>query len=161
METLKVASCQFPVNADIAANARCIPRYLRRAANAGAHLLHTSEASLSGYAGVDFPSFEGFDWDLWLGPAAERPDLVERLSRAYRRGDIATSRHGEIAALLVKNAKELAAPWIQRTAATWDSFPVVERHASWLAGTRATREAALYLVEARGKALFERAEGSR
>ena len=30
----------------------------------GAHLLHTSEASLSGYAGVDFATFDDFDWDL-------------------------------------------------------------------------------------------------
>ncbi|MBX7184045.1 MAG: hypothetical protein K1Y01_02775 [Vicinamibacteria bacterium] len=98
---------------------------------------------------------------LEVAPAAERADVVEKLSRAYRRGDIATYRHGEIAALLVKNAKELAAPWVQHTAPSWDSFPVVERHAGWLADTGATREAASYLVEARGKALFERAEEIR
>ncbi|HQZ17182.1 MAG TPA: hypothetical protein PLD86_09950, partial [Vicinamibacteria bacterium] len=110
----------------------------------------------------DFPeSLDYWGVRLEVAPAAERPDLVERLSRAYRRGDIATYRHGEIAALLVKNAKELAAPWIQRTSPTWDSFPVVERHASWLAETGATREAASYLMEARGKALFERAEEIR
>jgi hypothetical protein len=92
---------------------------------------------------------------------AERPAIVERLSRAYRRGDIATQRHGEIVALLVRDARELAAPWIQKTASTWDSFSAVEKHASWLADVGQKREAALYLAEARGKALFERAEEIR
>lgn len=63
MERLRVASCQFPVTEDITGNAGYIRRYMRRAAEAGADLLHTSEACLSGYARVDFPSFEGYDWD--------------------------------------------------------------------------------------------------
>ncbi|MFH1571733.1 MAG: carbon-nitrogen hydrolase family protein [Gemmatimonadota bacterium] len=64
MEGLRVASCQFPVSADVRRNAAYVARYLERAASAGAHLLHTSEACLSGYAGIDFPSFDGYDWDL-------------------------------------------------------------------------------------------------
>ena len=64
MPDLRVASCQFPVTGDVTANARYIERYMRRAAAAGAHLLHTSETCLSGYAGSDFASFEGYDWDL-------------------------------------------------------------------------------------------------
>jgi len=36
MKMLRVASCQFPVTADIPANARYIRRYMRRAAEAGA-----------------------------------------------------------------------------------------------------------------------------
>ena len=60
--TLRVASCQFPVSDDIKKNARYIRRYLRRAADTGANLLHTSEACLSGYAGSDFPTFEKYDW---------------------------------------------------------------------------------------------------
>lgn len=76
MEKLRVASCQFPVGADIAANARYIRRYLRKAALAGAHLLHTSEACLSGYAGVDFASFEGFDWELLRKETARLRELA-------------------------------------------------------------------------------------
>lgn len=110
----------------------------------------------------DFPeSLDYFGPRLEVAPPAERAAIVERLSRAYRRGDIATYRHGEIAALLVREAKQLSAPWIQHTASMWDSFPVVERHATWLAETGQKREAALYLAEARGKALFERAEEIR
>ena len=110
----------------------------------------------------DFPeSLDYWGPRLEVAAPAERPEVVEKLSRAYRRGDIATNRHGEIAALLARDAKELSAPWIQRTASLWDSFAGVERHASWLAEAGQEREAALYLAEARGKALFERAEEIR
>ncbi len=61
---LRVATCQFPVSGNVAENARHIREFMRRAAKAGAHLLHTSEASLSGYAGIDLPSLDGYDWEL-------------------------------------------------------------------------------------------------
>jgi len=60
---LRVASCQFPVSADIARNARYVRSYMNKAKHAGAHLLHTSETCLSGYARHDFRAFEEFDWD--------------------------------------------------------------------------------------------------
>jgi predicted amidohydrolase len=41
--------------------ARQIRDFMRQAAKSGTYLLHTSEASLSGYAGVDLLSFEGYD----------------------------------------------------------------------------------------------------
>jgi predicted amidohydrolase len=63
MKKLRVASCQFPVTADIRANARYIRRYMKRAAEAGCGLLHTSEACLSGYGGSDVPSFRGYPWE--------------------------------------------------------------------------------------------------
>ena len=63
MQKLRVASCQFPVTEDIERNAEYIGRYMQKAATSGAHLLHTSEACLSGYAGSDFDSFGDFDWD--------------------------------------------------------------------------------------------------
>ena len=62
-ETLRVATCQFPVSGSPTENAKYIGDFMRQAADAGAHLLHTSEASLSGYAGIDFPSFEKYDWE--------------------------------------------------------------------------------------------------
>ena len=64
MSKLRVASCQFPVSDDIAKNARYIRRYMKRATEAKADFLHTSETCLSGYAGSDFASFDDFDWDL-------------------------------------------------------------------------------------------------
>ena len=63
MSKLRVASCQFPVSEDIGRNARYVRHYMKAAKEAQAHLLHTSEACLSGYAGADFVSFEGYDWE--------------------------------------------------------------------------------------------------
>jgi deaminated glutathione amidase len=63
-DKLRIASCQFPVSSTISENARYIRDFMQRASSTGAHLLHTSEASLSGYPGVDLASFSGFDWDL-------------------------------------------------------------------------------------------------
>lgn len=61
-DTLRVASCQFPVSENITKNAGYIQRYMKKAVDAGADLLHTSEACLSGYAGSDIPTFDSFDW---------------------------------------------------------------------------------------------------
>jgi predicted amidohydrolase len=41
---------------------RYISRQLREARNRGARVAHFPEASLSGYAGVDFASHQGFNW---------------------------------------------------------------------------------------------------
>ncbi len=79
MEKLRVASCQFPVGEDIRANARYIRHYLRKAADAGADLLHTSEACLSGYAGSDVASFEGYDWPLLRRETARLRALASEL----------------------------------------------------------------------------------
>ena len=62
-ETLRIATCQFPVSGTPAENGDYIRGFMEKAAGSGAHLLHTSEACLSGYAGIDFPSFEDFDWE--------------------------------------------------------------------------------------------------
>jgi len=61
---LSIATCQFPVEADIAHNRDWIVRQITEAAGRGARIAHFSEAALSGYAGVDFASFDGFDWEL-------------------------------------------------------------------------------------------------
>jgi predicted amidohydrolase len=62
-DKLRIASCQFPVSGSPAENAMYIRDFMHQAAQQGAHLLHTSEASLSGYPGCDIPSFEGYDWN--------------------------------------------------------------------------------------------------
>lgn len=68
MAVLTVATCQFPVSADIAANLRHVKRQMSLASQRGARVAHFPEGALSGYAGTDFESFEGFDWDQ-LGDA--------------------------------------------------------------------------------------------
>ena len=76
---LRIASCQFPVTEHITKNAAYIRRYMRKAAEAEAHVLHTSEVCLSGYAGTDFASFDGFDWDLLRKETARLRELAADL----------------------------------------------------------------------------------
>lgn len=64
MKSLRVATCQFPVEPDVQSNCRYITKQMRQAAEQGADIAHFSECALSGYAGVDFPSFKKYDWDL-------------------------------------------------------------------------------------------------
>jgi len=61
---LKVASCQFAVGGDIRANRARICAFMRKAKEADADIVHFSECALSGYAGTDFQTFDGYDWDL-------------------------------------------------------------------------------------------------
>ncbi len=59
---LVVAGCQFSVESDIAHNRDWVLRQVAEAAEGDARVVHFCEAALSGYAGCDFKSFEGFDW---------------------------------------------------------------------------------------------------
>ncbi len=61
---LTIATCQFPLSADIRANGAFIRRQMRTAARRGAEIVHFSEAALSGYAGAQFASFDGYPWDV-------------------------------------------------------------------------------------------------
>lgn len=63
MAVLPVATCQFAVGADIDANLRRIKRQMSVASARGARVAHFPEGALSGYAGTDFESFAGFDWE--------------------------------------------------------------------------------------------------
>ncbi|UCE85654.1 MAG: carbon-nitrogen hydrolase family protein [Deltaproteobacteria bacterium] len=60
---LSVATCQFPVSSDIRGNARHVLRQMEIAKQRGARVAHFCEAALSGYAGAEFESYAGFDWD--------------------------------------------------------------------------------------------------
>ena len=55
---LIIATCQFPVSADIQRNASYILRQMAKAKEKGADISHFPESSLSGYAGTDFKSFK-------------------------------------------------------------------------------------------------------
>ena len=61
---LKVATCQFAVGSSIRRNSRRICEFLRKASRAKADIVHFSECALSGYVGTDFPTFDGYDWEL-------------------------------------------------------------------------------------------------
>jgi len=60
---LRVATCQFPVGADVAANAEWIRKQMREAKRLEADIAHFPEVALSGYAGVDHKTLEEFDWE--------------------------------------------------------------------------------------------------
>ena len=61
---IKVATCQFPVSGNIMQNSKHIQTFIQTAGQSSADIVHFSECALSGYASVDFESFDGFDWDL-------------------------------------------------------------------------------------------------
>ncbi len=63
MKALRVATCQFAIEADIRHNRRWILKQIEKAADQGADLVHFSECALSGYAGVDIPDIAALDWD--------------------------------------------------------------------------------------------------
>jgi predicted amidohydrolase len=79
MAVLKVATCQFPVSADIGSNLRYIKRQMGLAQRAGARVVHFPEGSLSGYAGTDFESFADFDWDRLHDATVEVAEHAHRL----------------------------------------------------------------------------------
>ena len=60
---LRVATCQFPVAADVATNAEWICRQMHEAKQLKADIAHFPEVALSGYAGVDHKSLDKFDWE--------------------------------------------------------------------------------------------------
>ncbi len=79
MAVVRVATCQFPVSADPAANLRRVARQLRVAKGRGADVAHFPEGALSGYAGVDFASFEGYDWDRLQAATLRLLDLAREI----------------------------------------------------------------------------------
>jgi predicted amidohydrolase len=62
MKSLRVATCQFSVEADIAHNCRYVLQQMGEAVSAGADVVHFSEAALSGYAGAEIPDTKAIDW---------------------------------------------------------------------------------------------------
>ena len=61
---LRIAGCQFSVEADIQKNLSAILAQIRDAARQGARVVHFSETALSGYAGCDIPDSDWIDWEL-------------------------------------------------------------------------------------------------
>ena len=59
---IKIATSQFSVSSNIQNNKDNIITQINEAKGSGAHLIHFPEGSLSGYAGIDFDSFEGYNW---------------------------------------------------------------------------------------------------
>ena len=73
---IHIATCQFPVSADVEANASHIRTQMRQAADGAADIVHFSECALSGYASVDFPSFDRYNWNLLKEKTSEIIELA-------------------------------------------------------------------------------------
>jgi len=86
---LTLATCQFPVTSDPARNAQWIARQMSAAKTRKAHIAHFPECALSGYAGPDLESYDGYDWSA-LRTACER---VFALARELRLWVVVGSAH--------------------------------------------------------------------
>jgi predicted amidohydrolase len=87
--SLTVASCQFPVSADLKANGYWIQRQMREAAKSNADVAHFCEGALTGYIDADHKSLENFDWD---GLYAEMQSILE-LSKELKLWVVLGSMH--------------------------------------------------------------------
>ncbi len=76
---LKVATCQFAVSGSIKRNSRQICEFLRKARRAKADIVHFSECALSGYAGTDIKTLEGYNWQLLREETEDIMALAARL----------------------------------------------------------------------------------
>jgi predicted amidohydrolase len=61
-QKLRIAICQFPVSSDIASNAKFICRFMKKATDTAAHVIHFPETALSGYGRSDFTSSSTDNW---------------------------------------------------------------------------------------------------
>ncbi|MDQ7815556.1 MAG: carbon-nitrogen hydrolase family protein [Melioribacteraceae bacterium] len=59
---LRIASCQFHVSSNISENLNWIEKQMIEAKLKKADIVHFPECALSGYAGVDMKSLDGFNW---------------------------------------------------------------------------------------------------
>ena len=63
MPKLKVATCQFAIGGNVRRNATQIKKQITQAKKQRAQVVHFPEAALTGYAGVDVKTWDGFDWE--------------------------------------------------------------------------------------------------
>ena len=86
---IKVGTCQFAVGSNIRRNGSQIVRQIGQAKKRGADVVHFSETALSGYAGTDYASWEGFDWDALV----EETVRIQETARQKRVWVILGSAH--------------------------------------------------------------------
>ena len=77
---LCIASCQFPVSADISVNAYWIEKQMIEARLKGADIVHFPECALSGYPGVDMENMDDFEWETLF----QYTDSVLSLTRKFK-----------------------------------------------------------------------------
>ena len=63
MAKLRLATCQFHIKDQTEQNLRSVVRQMKQAKSEGAHLVHFSEACMSGYLGSELKSSSYCEWD--------------------------------------------------------------------------------------------------
>jgi len=76
---LTIATCQFPVSADIVRNYKYVSNQIRIAESQGADVAHFPECALSGYAGPDFETYKNFNWNELVKCTKQILDLARQL----------------------------------------------------------------------------------
>ena len=77
--TIKITTCQFPVSESVEQNSEYIQKFLKKVKKLDADIVHFSECALSGYAGPDFDSFEGYNWSLLVEETKKIMALASKL----------------------------------------------------------------------------------
>lgn len=77
---MRIATCQFPVSANIKRNFEYMKQQIRQAYEQRAKLVHFGECALSGYCGPDFESWADYDWKLLRQCTQEIMQLADDLS---------------------------------------------------------------------------------
>jgi predicted amidohydrolase len=78
-QKLRIASCQFPVSRDIASNAKFIRRFMKKAAESEAHVIHFPETALPGYERTDFTPSNNDSWQRLEEQTEEIANLAGKL----------------------------------------------------------------------------------
>ncbi|MFQ5734630.1 MAG: carbon-nitrogen hydrolase family protein [Planctomycetaceae bacterium] len=89
MKSIRVATCQFPVEPQIARNRRSVMRQMKQAAEQNADVVHFSECALSGYAGVDIPNIDALDW----GELTDATREIQAAAKTYKLWVLLGSTH--------------------------------------------------------------------
>jgi predicted amidohydrolase len=89
MKTLRVATCQFSVEPEIAHNRRQVLRQMKQAYEQKVDVVHFSECALSGYAGVDIPDTDSIDWDELVAATQE----IQTAAADYKQWVLLGSTH--------------------------------------------------------------------
>lgn len=80
MAKLVLATSQFRIEKQIDKNLNSVLRHMRYASHKGAHLIHFSEACLSGYLGVELTSTRQTDWAKLRSAVEQVLELAKVLS---------------------------------------------------------------------------------
>ena len=77
---LTIASCQFPISANVSENHNWIAQQITEAKLKGATIAHFPECALSGYPEVDLKNLDDFDWNLLY----EKTDSIVSLAKQLK-----------------------------------------------------------------------------